>query len=172
MAEPARDRAPTAEASTVTARPLLRHGTALRWLERGILLLGPSGAGKSDLALRLVDQGARLVADDLVALRVRDGRLVASPPLAPEPATGAAPAPAHSPALGLLELRGQGIFRLPALAETVLDLALELGATPDRLPDARDLTIAGISLTHYRLDPRSSSATARLRVLLTRERVY
>ena len=31
---------------------------------RGVLLRGPSGAGKSDLALRLVEQGWRLVADD------------------------------------------------------------------------------------------------------------
>ncbi len=30
---------------------------------RGVLLRGPSGAGKSDLALRLIDAGAKLVAD-------------------------------------------------------------------------------------------------------------
>ena len=30
----------------------------------GVVLLGPSGTGKSDLALRLIDGGARLVADD------------------------------------------------------------------------------------------------------------
>ena len=35
----------------------------------GILLRGPSGAGKSDLALRLIDAGASLVADDLCELR-------------------------------------------------------------------------------------------------------
>jgi hypothetical protein len=36
---------------------------------RGVLLCGPSGAGKSLLALRLIEQGAQLVADDNVALR-------------------------------------------------------------------------------------------------------
>ncbi|MEG0819600.1 MAG: serine kinase, partial [Brevundimonas sp.] len=31
---------------------------------RGVLIQGPSGVGKSDLALRLIGQGWRLVADD------------------------------------------------------------------------------------------------------------
>lgn len=134
----------------------IRHGTALRWLERGILLLGPSGAGKSDLALQLIDRGADLVADDLVSIEAANGRLVAR----------------ARAATGLIELRGQGIFRLPALAETVLDLALRLGPTPDRLPAPETSTIAGLALPCYRLEPGAGSATARLRVLLTRERVY
>jgi serine kinase of HPr protein (carbohydrate metabolism regulator) len=37
------------------------HGTAVLLDGCGILLCGPSGAGKSDLALRLLDRGARLV---------------------------------------------------------------------------------------------------------------
>jgi HPr kinase/phosphorylase len=32
----------------------------------GVLLLGPPGSGKSDLALRLIDAGFTLVADDRV----------------------------------------------------------------------------------------------------------
>ena len=43
--------------ATVVARP-----GPTGW--RGALLRGPSGAGKSDLALRLIDAGWRLVADD------------------------------------------------------------------------------------------------------------
>lgn len=140
---------PTASAET-------RHGTALRWLEHGILLLGASGAGKSDLALRLIDHGAELVADDLVRIEASGGRLIARAQAAP----------------GLIELRGQGIFRLPALAETVLDLALELGPASDRLPALGRLTIAGLALPCHRLDPMAPSAVARLRVLLTSERVY
>ena len=47
---------------------LLVHGTCVDLDGRGILLRGPSGSGKSDLALRLIDSGARLVADDQVVV--------------------------------------------------------------------------------------------------------
>ena len=134
----------------------IRHGTAVRWHARGILLLGPSGAGKSDLALRLVERGAVLVADDLVRIEAQRRRLVAS----------AAGTP------GLIELRGQGIFRLPTLATTILDFAVELGRAGERLPEPRTTIIAGIGLPTYRLDPRAASATARLAMLATAERAY
>ena len=39
------------------------HGTCVEIDGSGVLLRGPSGSGKSDLALRLIDGGARLVAD-------------------------------------------------------------------------------------------------------------
>ena len=42
----------------------LRHGG----LWRGALITGPSGSGKSDLALRCLEHGFRLVADDRVLL--------------------------------------------------------------------------------------------------------
>ena len=42
---------------------------------RAVLLRGPSGSGKSDLALRLIDAGARLIADDQTEL-VRAGKAV------------------------------------------------------------------------------------------------
>jgi serine kinase of HPr protein (carbohydrate metabolism regulator) len=45
-----------------------------------VLILGPSGSGKSDLALRLIERGARLVSDDQTALFVEDGRLFAESP--------------------------------------------------------------------------------------------
>ncbi|RME65602.1 MAG: aldolase, partial [Alphaproteobacteria bacterium] len=40
------------------------HGTCVAIDGAGVLILGPSGAGKSDFALRLIDEGAVLVADD------------------------------------------------------------------------------------------------------------
>ena len=36
------------------------HGTVVEINDGAVLLIGPSGAGKSDLALRLVDRGAKL----------------------------------------------------------------------------------------------------------------
>jgi hypothetical protein len=43
------------------------------------LFSGPQGAGKSSLAAALVRRGARLLADDTVAMSVRAGRLLAHP---------------------------------------------------------------------------------------------
>jgi serine kinase of HPr protein (carbohydrate metabolism regulator) len=138
---------------------LLVHGTVVAWLDRGLLLKGPSGIGKSDLAIRLIEAGAELVADDLVQLEVVDDRLVARA------------ADGH----GLIELRGQGIFRLPARDEVHLDICAELcppAAMPERLPAIASIELCGIELLAYRLDPLSASATARLRVLLTAERIW
>ena len=58
------------------------HGTCVAIGGAGALLLGPSGSGKSDLALRLIDQGAELVADDRVELRVAGAQVLASAPVA------------------------------------------------------------------------------------------
>lgn len=109
------------------------HGTTIR-LDRagdilgapedtGILLLGESGAGKSDLALRLIERGALLVADDRTELFVRDGALM-----------GRAPAGLE----GLLEIRGVGILALPRAEDVRIDLAvlLAVGANTLRLPPA------------------------------------
>src|SRR5258708_19511011 len=46
----------------------------------GVLLVGPSGSGKSDLALRLIAEGAALVADDRVELFMFRSRLYAGAP--------------------------------------------------------------------------------------------
>ncbi len=68
---------------------------------RGVLIEGPSGAGKSDLALRALERGFSLVADDRVRLFVSGGRLY-----------GRAP----SALAGLIEARGIGVTRRPFVA--------------------------------------------------------
>jgi hypothetical protein len=90
----------------------------------GILLTGPAGAGKSSLALRLIDGGGWLVADDTVTLTWRDGGLWGSP---------------HERTAGLIEARGVGLIRLPHEDEVRITLAAELTAEmPDeRLPPRR-----------------------------------
>jgi HPr kinase/phosphorylase len=79
--------------------------------DAGILLLGSSSAGKSDLALRLMERGARLVADDRVDLFARDNLLMACAP----DALG-----------GLIEVRGAGIIAQPFAMEARVALAVEL----------------------------------------------
>ncbi|MCB1884603.1 MAG: HPr kinase/phosphatase C-terminal domain-containing protein [Geminicoccaceae bacterium] len=137
-----------------------RHATLVRWQGRGLLIEGPSGSGKSDLALRLVADGGALVADDVVRLWRRDRALVGGP-------VGEA---------GLIEVRGYGVYRLPApaaLAESGVDvrIGLETGGRFERLPEAETLTILGVDLPCWRLDPRPASTVARLRVLVACARV-
>jgi serine kinase of HPr protein (carbohydrate metabolism regulator) len=135
------------------------HASCVQLHGVGVLLLGPSGSGKSDLALQLIDAGARLVADDQVAIERRAGRLFGSPAAA---------------LAGLLEVRGLGIVRLPCCAAAELGLAVELdlAGACDRLPDpATNYPLLGLTLPCLRLDPRAASAGAKIRLALSAERV-
>ena len=97
--------------------------------ELGALFLGPPGSGKSDLALRLIHDGALLVADDQVEVSFAHGGL-----------WGAVP----DKIAGLIEARGIGLLTVPALPRAKLVLAVDLGQTePDRLPPFRSVTILG-----------------------------
>src|SRR5687768_3846596 len=105
-----------------SAASLWLHATCVELSDRGIVLLGPSGSGKSDLALRLIDRGARLVADDQLTVERQGDRLLGRPAEA---------------LAGLLEVRGYGIVKLPWRAPCPLGLAVGLdsvGPLP-RLPE-------------------------------------
>lgn len=122
---------------------MLVHATAVSIEGRAVLLAGPSGSGKSDLALRLVDRGAELIADDQVELLVSAGRLLASAP------------PAVS---GLLEVRGIGIIALPTRSNVPCTLWVELTGEPERLPEPRVRDIGGVALRVLVLRPFEASA--------------
>jgi HPr kinase/phosphorylase len=132
----------------------LRHGRS--W--RAVLLRGPSGAGKSDFALRLLDAGARLVADDQTRL-ARQGRCLYTTP----PARLA----------GLIEARGLGIVRLgrgQLMARAPLALVVDLVA-PDRverLPDPAHEGLLGIDVPLVALAPFEASAVTKLHLALAR----
>lgn len=132
------------------------HATSLSIGRQGVLLTGPSGSGKSDLALRLIDGGARLVADDQTVLTVTGGKLLASaPPVL----------------LGKLEVRGLGIVKLrgpQVVQHAPMHLLVELVA-PDRierLPEPERREMLGVSLPLIRLAPFEASAPAKLRLAL------
>lgn len=131
---------------------MTHSGTCVAVDGRGVLLRGPSGAGKSDLALRLIDRGAELVADDRVALVSSAGVLTASAP----------------PALrGLMEVRGLGVFRLPYRTSVQVSLVADLvDGQGERLPAPHRTTILGHSLPAIRLSAKASSAAARVRLVL------
>lgn len=88
---------------------------------KAILLSGVSGSGKSDLALRLLDRGAKLVSDDYTVLRNENGQLLASSP----------------PTItGKIEVRGLGLIDWPALtSEAAVALCLTLDCPAERLPE-------------------------------------
>jgi RNase adaptor protein for sRNA GlmZ degradation len=115
---------------------------------RGVLLRGPSGAGKSDLALRMIDQGARLVADDQCELHRRDG-----------PAGGRLMARAPAAIAGEMEVRGLGIVGVPILAEAPVALLVDLVAPEavERLPDEESEVIGGLAVPRVALDARAAA---------------
>ena len=121
----------------------------------GVLLRGPSGSGKSDLALRLIDGGARLVADDGVELRRQGERLFARlPPGAP------------GSVRGRIELRGLGILPAPAVAEAPLDLVIDLVPTDalERFPETLTVELLGVAIPLLRLSAQEPSAAAKVRL--------
>lgn len=136
-------------ATCVALRP-----SGKRW--RGVLLRGPSGAGKSDLALRLVDAGARLVADDQTALSRRGQSLVATSP---------------GTICGLIEVRGLGIVKVGRprlLAQVPISLLVDLVPPEkiERMPVPAREDLLGVDLPVVALAPFEASAPAKLRLAL------
>jgi serine kinase of HPr protein (carbohydrate metabolism regulator) len=131
------------------------HGTAVAIDGQGLLLRGPSGSGKSDLALRLVDGGARLISDDLVRIERRGSDLwVMVPPGVPAELR-------HR-----IEIRGLGIAALPGETEAPLALVVDLVSAPisERLPLAQRCEYLEIGLPLLAIDPSAASAAAKLRL--------
>ena len=118
---------------------------------RGALIEGPSGAGKSDLALRALDQGFCLVADDRVLVFVSNGKLFGR---APETLAG------------LTEVRGVGVLSQPFLPFCRIDLlvrCVEGPAAVERLPDPLFEVIEGVSTPVLRLWPLEPAAPGKIR---------
>ena len=126
------------------------HATCIEVDGSGVLLRGPAGCGKSDLALRLIDGGARLVADDVTMVVERGARLIASAPAAIS---------------GRLEIRGVGVVDVPGVAEAELHLAVDLvphGAM-ERYPEPRQARFGAAAVPLIVLDPFEASAAAKIR---------
>ena len=135
----------------------LIHASCVEIDGSAVLLRGAPGSGKSDLALRLIDGGARLVADDQVDVVAIRGELIAT---APETIAG------------LIEVRGLGVVRLPDAKLTPrarLSLVIDLGpsAAVARLPDAATVTIEGVTLPLLVLAAFEASAPAKVQLALS-----
>ncbi len=134
---------------------MLVHATTVDIAGLGVLILGVPGAGKSDLALRLIAEGALLVADDQTVIEMRGDEIWAS---APEKIAG------------LVEARGVGIVPTATKRATRLVLAVQLTALPARMPERRTWALpgAGAQIPLIELSPFEASAPAKLRLALAR----
>jgi len=133
----------------------LLHATAVVRDGWAVLLTGPPGAGKSDLALRLIDRGWTLLADDYVRLEAGDGRVFAH---APETTRG------------LLEVRGIGLLPFPIHGPAPVALVADLGRTPERLPAPEATEFGCVRVPLIALEPFGASAPLRLELAFARAR--
>lgn len=127
------------------------HGTSVALDGGGVLLRGPSGSGKSDLALRLIDGGAALVADDQTALSRSGEEILASAP--PQIA-------------GRMEVRGLGIIHLSAVSDIPVRVVVEIvpAGEVERLPKAAETMLLGVALPVLRLAAFEASTPAKIRL--------
>lgn len=134
------------------ANPKRIHATAVAVGGKAVLLRGPSGSGKSDLALRLIQAGAVLIADDACVLSVAGGRVFASAP---------------AEIRGLLEVRGIGIVRVRHRAKAPVALAVDLvtPAAVERMPRPRTCRLQNVTVPLVRLAPFEESAVAKIGLL-------
>ena len=130
------------------------HATCVAARNRGILILGASGQGKSDLALRLIDRGARLVADDRCDIWFDRERLWCRPPAS---------------LAGKLEIRGIGIVEQPFTGPVPLALAVRLSDRPERMPPPNQVeVVADVALPAILISGFEASAPIKIMTALDR----
>jgi len=130
------------------------HATCVAIGGRGVLIRGRSGSGKSDLALRLIDRGARLVSDDYTIISTIEGRIGARPP---------------ETIAGKLEVRGVGIVDMEPETDVPICLIADLDWAPERLPEAaRGVAMLGTLVPAMGIAALEASAPLKLEQALLR----
>ncbi|HEV7233013.1 MAG TPA: HPr kinase/phosphatase C-terminal domain-containing protein [Sphingorhabdus sp.] len=128
------------------------HATAVAIGGDGVLLRGPSGSGKSDLALRLIDRGAKLVSDDAVMIDIGEGR----PFVRPAPNIE-----------GRIEVRGIGICPVETVTAAPLRLVVDLVDAAERMPPNDMMTaISGFDVPLVKIVPFEASAPIKVEIAL------
>ena len=128
------------------------HSSSVVIDDNGVLILGDSGSGKSDLALRLIDNGATLISDDISICRKNLNNIYLYCP--PE-------------IKGWLEVREIGIITVPFVEKIKLQLVVNLKSkNSQRFPKDNSLKILGIKIPLINIDGKNSSAVAKIKVKL------
>jgi serine kinase of HPr protein (carbohydrate metabolism regulator) len=119
---------------------------------RGVLIRGMSGTGKSDLALRALDSGWRLVADDRTLVWTSGNALYGRAPVTIS---------------GMLEARGVGVVPVAELRFVQLALVVDAAQEPvERIPQCETIEVLGIPLPRLRFDLRYASTLAKIGLAL------
>lgn len=138
---------------------MLIHATSVAINGKAVLLAGPAGIGKSDLALRLIDNGGQLIADDQTFLEVVGSEIMASSP----------------PSIaGFLEIRHLGLIKMPFLARASVKLYVELCSADEnlpRLPEKDIFFLLDHPVERLRLPAFLASTSAKIRAALFYPRV-
>ncbi len=137
---------------------ICEHASAVAIDGHAVLLFGAPGCGKSDLALRLIAEGARLIADDQTRIFCRDGFLRAACPRT---------------IAGMMEVRGIGLVTVPGAAAPEdafpVALAVDLVADPAqvaRMPDSFSREILGVEVPAVTVFSFAASASRVVTVAL------
>lgn len=124
------------------------HGTLVEAFGVGVLIQGDSSVGKSEAALGLIERGHRLVSDDVVRLRLREGAIL----------EGSGPDLTQH----MMEIRGIGIINVAHLYGAVcvrdakmVDIVVKLEEWDDRRfydrigLEEKHCELLGIKLPYY-----------------------
>src|SRR3546814_964990 len=128
---------------TVLSSEML-HSSTVSVNGRAVMIEGRSGSGKSDLALRLIDRGAKLVSDDYTIVRRKGKMLLASPP---------------ENIAGKIEVRGIGLVEMTHVSDLPVALVVQFFDVVDSMPTTPALRVmAGISIPVMNIPPHASQA--------------
>ena len=134
------------------------HSTSLVVEDSGLLIIGEPGIGKSDLALRMIDSGAMLIADDItICKKINNFIYLFSP----------------EETKGLLEVREIGIITVPFIENIKLSLVVQLINEENiRYPENENCLILGIKVPKIKIYGKNSSAVAKIKVKLNQIKNY
>ena len=133
------------------------QATAIHINHHGVLLTGGAGCGKSDLALRMIDNGAGLVADGEVSLITSgaEGRqtLMATPP---------------AMTAGHMHIHGVGIVRMACENSAPVRCCVHLSASwhVQKYPEWRTENFLGVNVPVIELNAFEASTPLKIKTAL------
>jgi HPr kinase/phosphorylase len=135
------------------------HGTCVAINGYGVLFRGPPGSGKSDLALRIIDSGGQLVADDQTIITRKGDTIIISSPESIR----------HK-----IEVRGIGIMTFSAKKEAPLTLILDMlpPINIERIPQVKFCDYLNVKIPLLGFSPFENSAVSKVKLAINLMKQY